>query len=138
MVTTVGTGEFVEKHEAATGKGGSGRGEGREGGGEGGLGAASGRIVSSSGLTQPRQTPPNECRDARTVALAKTGGRALASRAAERRRLLEQQEREAEGELLLRRAEDEAERNVKRYRTYIECHSATGGGTIIVYTMFWL
>ena len=51
------------------------------------------------------------------------GGRALASRAAERRRLLEQQEREAEGELLLRRAEDEAERNIKRY-----IYSARTGG----------
>lgn len=41
-------------------------------------------------------------------------GRVLAARAAERRRRAVEQEREADRELLVKRAEDEAERRVKR------------------------
>lgn len=41
-------------------------------------------------------------------------GRALAARATERRRRTGEQEKEAERELLVKRAENEAERGVKR------------------------
>lgn len=49
------------------------------------------------------------------VAGSRKRGRALAARAAERKRRIEEHEREAERELLVRAAEDEAERRVKRW-----------------------
>ena len=108
-------GEFDGEREASTGKG-RGGGGGR-GGGEGGRGRAGGvsdGVVSSSEPLQHRQKQLNDCGDDGGTRAVVLGGRALGSRAVKRRRIMEQQEREAERELLLRRAEDEAERNVKR------------------------